>query len=123
MTPQHDPSTIIANILSTVCTTATATRTKAEREENTIYTHYEGWLPDEAERPTTIWAEQWCNSTGGLGLVRNSQPRASLPYPPPHAAIRPYYNPLSDEAVQRARSRQPTPRAPNDRAEAHPSEP
>ena len=46
-------------------------RTSAERDEDFIYTHYEGWLPDDDERPTTLWANAWSP------ITRNTYPKAS----------------------------------------------
>ena len=74
---QHDTNKTIARILNLVCDTATATRTTAEREENRIYTHYEGWLPDEEELPTNKWQDAWGN------LVKNTRPAVTLRTPPP----------------------------------------
>ena len=49
---QHDTAKTVARVLRMICDTATVTRAIAEREETRIYTHYEGWQPDEADLPT-----------------------------------------------------------------------
>ena len=74
---QHDTAKTIARVLRVICETATATRTIAEREETRIYTHYEGWLPDEDDLPTNEWLAAWS------GLVRSTQPSVTLLSPPP----------------------------------------
>ena len=95
---QYDVNTIVRKILTTVCATATAMRTAAEREETRIYTHYEGWLPDEDDRPTVEWSHRWCQQ--GLGLLHDTQPKAKLAFTLPLANASP--NPpfdLSDAQV------------------------
>ena len=69
---QHDTAKTVARVLKMICDTATATRAIAEREETRIYTHYEGWLPDEADLPTTAWVAAW------NGLVRDARPSVTL---------------------------------------------
>ena len=80
--PQYDTSATVARIFADVCETATALRTTAEREEDRIYTHYEGWLPDEEKLPTTEWQKAWCETN----LLRNSRPATSLATPLPTGA-------------------------------------
>ena len=60
--------------MSIVRANATATRTLAEQEENRIYTHYEGWLPADADLPTNQWRDAWI----GTGLLRDTHPRTIL---------------------------------------------
>ena len=80
--PQYDTSATVARIFADVCETATTLRTTAEREEDRIYTHYEGWLPDEEKLPTTEWQKAWCETN----LLRNSRPATSLATPLPTGA-------------------------------------
>ena len=68
----YDTQTSVARIVQTVADVATAMRVTATREEDRIYTTYEGWLPDEEDRPTVKWRQAWCNS----GLLRNVYQRA-----------------------------------------------
>ena len=68
---QYDTAKTIASILNSVSATATALWTSAERDEDFIYTHYEGWLPDDDERPTTLWATAWGP------ITRDTYPKAS----------------------------------------------
>ena len=70
---QYDTQASVARIIQTVADVATAMRVTATREEDRIYTTYEGWLPDEEDRSTVKWQQAWCNS----GLLRNTYPRAS----------------------------------------------
>ena len=95
---QHDVNAIVRKVLTTVCTAATAARTTAEREETRIYTHYEGWLPDDDDLPTTAWRRTWCER--GHGFLRDTQPRAALAFQLPlsHAAPNPHFD-LNDPAV------------------------
>ena len=74
---KYEPNISVADIFAQVTETATALRTIAEREENRIYTHYEGWLPDET--PTNAWVAQWCST----GLMHNTRPRVQLQSPLP----------------------------------------
>ena len=75
---QFDTATAVKRVFDLVCTVATATRTAATREENRIYTHYEGWLPPDEDLPTTEWQNSWC----GNGILRDTYPRASLALSP-----------------------------------------
>ena len=106
---QHDTAKTIARVLRVICETATATRTVAEREETRIYTHYEGWLPEEDDLPTNKWLASWS------GLVRSTQPSVTLLSPPPaNAHGDPPYD-LTDPSViarQTERSNR-APRAPD----------
>ena len=102
---QHDVNTIVRKILTTVCATATAMRTAAEREETRIYTHYEGWLPDEDDRPTVAWSHHWCRQ--GLGLLRDTQPAAQLAFPLPlvNASPNPPFDPTDAQVAARIQQR------------------
>ena len=72
-----------------LCRVATALRASAEREETRIYTHYEGWLPEEDDRPLHKWHTAWSP------LVTNTHPRVRLdPRPPaPGTAPEPGFDP------------------------------
>jgi len=98
---QHDTQRTIESILLLVRKTATAMRTLARKEEDRIYTHFEGWLPAEEEQPTEEWRTHWCSR----GLLKDTQPRASLnftlPLTAPHAAPDPTYD--ASSALQRLR--------------------
>ena len=95
---QHDTNTVIANIVTTLCTVATALRTVAEREEDRIYTDYEGWLPPDEDLPTSVWHDAWC--AYGQSLLHSTQPRTRPQFamPLPAAAPHPTYD-VSDPAV------------------------
>ena len=80
---RFDPEPTVRSILATVAQVATASRTVARREENKIYCWYEGWLPDDDEKPTTKWEQQWAET----GLVRNVNP--SVQIDPPRRSARP----------------------------------
>ena len=69
---QYDVDVTVGRILATVCRVATATRAAAERDEDRIYTHYEGWLPDDDDLPTAKWTNAWCK-----GFLRGTRPSAS----------------------------------------------
>ena len=73
---QTDVSTIVRSIFSTVCQTATVMRTTAQRTETMIYTHYEGWLPEDEKLPTTEWAHDWCVN----GIMQDVEPSATLQF-------------------------------------------
>ena len=49
----------------------------AERKEDSIYTHYEGWLPEDDKLRTTMWQDAWCD------LVRDTRPTVCLRTPAP----------------------------------------
>ena len=78
---QFDGQQLVDRILRTVSEAATAGRTLAQREENRIYCWYEGWLPDEADRPTTQWEHAWTDSN----LLRDTYPAAAVALQPPFA--------------------------------------
>ena len=63
--------------MDSVCATSTALRTIAEREETRIYTHFEGWLPDEDDRPMAQWRASW------YAMVRDTYPKVRLHHPTP----------------------------------------
>ena len=95
----------MAQILADTCSVATALRTAAERQETAIYTHYEGWLPDEEELPTNLWRAAWCD------LLHDSRPAARLADPAPTAGFNDPPVDLSDPTVAArvtARSQQPS---------------
>ena len=71
----HDPHRTATHIVKEVCQVATAGRTIATKEENRIYTNYEGWLPDEDERPTSVWSNSWD------GLIRETYPNVTTSSP------------------------------------------
>ena len=98
-------NTTVRKVLATVCTAATAARTTAEREETRIYTHYEGWLPDDDDLPTTAWLRTWCER--GHGFLQNARPRAALTFQLPlsHAAPNPQFDPNDPEVLTRTRQR------------------
>ena len=99
----------VRRILATVCRVATATRTAAEREEDRIYTHFEGWLPDDDDLPTTKWTNAWCYTAQGpsRGLLRNSRPAATLAFPLPcaGAARNPPFDPTHPDVIRRIQAR------------------
>ena len=78
-------------------------RTTAELEERRMYTHYEGWMPeDEEEWPSNVWRARWCKSS----LLRDTHPRSALNFSLPSQAVRiedhPSYDP--DDATVRSRA-------------------
>ena len=112
---QHHTSLAVNNIYSTLAATATALRTGAENEENMIYTHYEGWLPDEADRPTTKWMFQWCGEwEDSPRIFKPDRPSVSLQVPlptdPPDAAPEPTFAPDAADVLARKQERLNTPR-------------
>jgi hypothetical protein len=110
---QYDAPTIANRILQEVCQTATAMRDIARREEDRIYTHYEGWLPtDPEEWPTAVWQSRWSRSQ--FALLADTYPAAklsgALPNPPPAYASPPPTIDLNCPALQArlaTRSQQP----------------
>ena len=52
-------------------------RTTAQRTETMIYTHYEGWLPEDEKLPTTEWAHDWC--VNGI-FMQDVEPSATLQF-------------------------------------------
>ena len=78
---QFDSQQLVDRILRTISETATAGRALAQREENRIYCWYEGWLPDEEERPTAQWEHAWIDSN----LLRNTYPATTVAQNPPLA--------------------------------------
>ena len=93
-------STAVRHITHHLCRVATALRTSAEREETNIYTHYEGWLPDDDDRPLHKWQTAWCP------LVTDTQPRVRLHLrpPAPGTAPEPDFNPTDGPTVARYRA-------------------
>ena len=55
---EHDSAVLLKKITQTVASVAAAHRTIAIREETRIYTHYEGWLPEE-DGPVESWENSW----------------------------------------------------------------
>ena len=102
---QYDVQSIVRKILTTVCDAATATRTAAEREETRIYTHFEGWLPDEEERPTVAWSRRWCRL--GIGLLNDTKPAATpaAPLSTIRYAPNPQFDPTNAQVAERIRQR------------------
>jgi hypothetical protein len=86
---------LVEHTLRLTAETATAMRTAATREEDSIYTHYEGWLPEDDDLPTTKWANQW------TPLMRDSYPQATPRFTPPAPIALPLYDP--DDPGTRAR--------------------
>ena len=74
---QYEPARLVRTIMDSVCATSTALRTMAEREETRIYTHFEGWLPDEDDRPMAQWRASW------YAMVRDTYPKVRLHHPTP----------------------------------------
>ena len=66
-------------------TVATAAYAAARRDEDYMYTHYEGWLPDTADLPTTQWHNAWCENSI-LRVPSNASPTAALQFPLPLTA-------------------------------------
>ena len=96
---------LVDRILGTVCETATASRTLAQREENRIYCWYEGWLPDEEERPTTQWEHAWIDSN----LLRNTYPATTIAQNPPLAtSLIPRFNINHQDVTNRIRQTRPS---------------
>ena len=86
------PQTAVRHITHHLCRVATALRTAAQREQTRIYTHYEGWLPDDEDKPMTKWTEAWCP------LVTDAQPCVRLRRHAAPADPTPSYD-LTDTAV------------------------
>ena len=76
---QHDTAAAVGHVFRQIRDMATATYREAVREEDRIYTSYEGWLPDEDDLPTTEWTNAWINSR----LLRFPNPYAALDFPLP----------------------------------------
>ena len=96
---------LIDRILRTVSETATAGRTLAQREENRIYCWYEGWLPDEDDRPTTQWEHAWIDSD----LLRDTYPAATVATQPPLATgLIPHFDPNHQDVTNRIRQTRPS---------------
>ena len=83
---QHDTLTTINQVLKELCEVASALRTVAEREEDRIYTHYEGWLPEQEKLPTEIWQNTW------TAMMTGTQPTVTLKTPPPTPTSHPTYD-------------------------------
>ena len=102
---QHDADTAIKSVFNLVRDVGTATYTAAVREENNIYTHYEGWLPPDEELPTTKWCAAWHDS----GLLRVPHPSASLQFslPPtvPGADATPAFDATDPGVISRTQQR------------------
>ena len=79
--------------------------TIATQEENRIYTNYEGWLPDEDERPTNVWSNNW------TGLIRESYPNVTAdPLPTTPSALiapPPDFDPQAADLLARLATRGP----------------
>ena len=96
---QHSTSAAVNQILRELCETATALRTVAEREEDSICTHYEGWLPEEEKLPTTIWQDTWS------ALVNSARPTVALRTPAPTTFDQPPYDPTDPTVAARIANR------------------
>ena len=80
-------------------------RTLAQHEENRIYCWYEGWLPDEEERPTTQWEHAWIDSN----LLRNTYPATTTAQNPPLAtSLIPRFNINHQDVTNRIRQTRPS---------------
>ena len=102
---QFDTQQLVARILHTVAETATAGRALARREENRIYCWYEGWLPDEEERPTTQWRHAWIDSA----LLHDTYPAATVAARPPLAAnLIPHFDLSRHDVTDRIRHTRPS---------------
>ena len=54
----------------------TTSHRDAVAKENYIYTHYEGWLPDDDDLPTNKWIDAW-TANNLLNAPNDSQPFAT----------------------------------------------
>ena len=89
--------TAVRHITHHLCQVATALRTSAEREETNIYTHYEGWLPDDDDRPVHKWQQAW----GPLLTDTHPRTRLHLRPPAPGTAPEPTFDPTDGPTVAR----------------------
>ena len=87
---QHDTQRTVSDIHKLMCDTATAMYECARRQEDDIYTHYEGWLPKEADLPTTQWKNAWSDLvTLGKPCRLKQSPTPDSPGISPDPVIRP----------------------------------
>ena len=104
---QYDPAPLLRDIFSTVCAAATAMRTGAHTDETWIYTHFEGWLPEEGKRPMDKWRDAWTSPS--QPLVHDSHPRTTLRHPiPPDPSPMPMFNIDAPDVRARALRIRPT---------------
>ena len=112
----HDTPRATADIYASLAATATAMRSSAEAEENMIYTHYEGWLPEEEELPTTKWRARWCGDHTDCPRIFNPhRPSVTLKEPlptnpPRDAAPPPAFDPAAPDVLARQQQRHLNPR-------------
>ena len=100
---QHNSLAIVRDIWREVCEVATALRSAAEREDTRIYTHYEGWLPEDTSMD--VWLDAWTT------LVRDTYPTASLHFNPQTTpGADPSFDPTASDVADRtqARAQRPT---------------
>ena len=100
---QHNSLAIVRDIWREVCEVATALRSAAEREDTRIYTHYEGWLPEDTSMD--VWLDSWTT------LVRDTYPTASLRFNPlTTPSADPSFDPTASDVTDRtqARAQRPT---------------
>ena len=90
-------------------------RSGAEAEENMIYTHYEGWLPDDEDLPTTQWRGRWCGDSSDSPCIFDPhRPSVALKHPlptnPPNdAAPSPAFDPTAPDVLARQQQRHLSP--------------
>ena len=109
----HDTPKAVAHIYASLAATATAMRSRAEAEENMIYTHYEGWLPEEEKLPTTKWNASWCGDhQDSPRIFCPSRPAVGLKEPlptnTPDAAPQPTFDPTAPDVLARQQQRHRT---------------
>ena len=92
---QHDTQRTVRDICHLLRDITTTSYKDAVAKENHIYTHYEGWLPDEDKLPTSQWLDAW-TASNLLDAPTGSKPttalKFSLPVTTPGATAHPTYN-------------------------------
>ena len=80
---QYKFEPLIKSIRHEIACAAAHHRTIATREENMIYTHYEGWLPEKT--PTDVWKDAWLGNpttSPWVGARRHTLPDHPTDRPP-----------------------------------------
>ena len=73
---EYDVERTLASIAKLTSEVATAQRTVATREEDSIYTHYDTWLPEE-DGPLDCWRATWIDPPSGAAARRQHDIRRS----------------------------------------------
>ena len=86
---QHDTTRAVRDIFAMLRSVTTTSHRDAVAKENYIYTHYEGWLPDDDDLPTNKWIDAWA-ANNLLNVPNDSQPFATPKFALPTSPATPH---------------------------------